>query len=463
MLSFRSALSKLATPIGIAVAYVVISLLWVIGGDWLLLSVLGSELAMKAEIVKGTTFVLLTAVGLWALMTARERMLRAADDQVAMTESRYQFLFEAHPEPAFVFDASSFHILDTNDAACQLYGYSRDELKGLTIEELRIPSERPGLAQMVKDSAKGITHRQTVHLRKDRSWVEVRVTHSPVRLGSVDARLAVAIDISAQKAAERQRQEAYEELDGRVRQRTAELLQANEEMAAFCEAVSHDLTTPLQNIRQWARAISTTMGDKEDGVSESARRIAGASLRSETLLGELLGISSTASALATEGLSLPVMIYETLGALERTTDGISSRFVLREPMPWIMGHRATVQRALAIILRDSADRSDPSETKPMVLIGQREGGMVRLICGGPERDVARGGQVAVAPLPPPPDLPLAGRALRRMGGELTLQHAQDSERWESGPRFQYTATFIANELSSEGGKQPAMAQPGDLT
>ncbi len=54
----------------------------------------------------------------------------------------YPLAFEGDPRPMLVFDAETEGIVDVNPAACREYGYSRDELLGMTMRDLRPASER---------------------------------------------------------------------------------------------------------------------------------------------------------------------------------------------------------------------------------------------------------------------------------------------------------------------------------
>ncbi|MEX6504435.1 EAL domain-containing protein [Pseudomonas zhanjiangensis] len=56
---------------------------------------------------------------------------------LSASEYRYRLLFDANPNPVYVFHRDTMRILEVNEAMMQLYGYSRDELLDMTVVQLR--------------------------------------------------------------------------------------------------------------------------------------------------------------------------------------------------------------------------------------------------------------------------------------------------------------------------------------
>ncbi len=66
-------------------------------------------------------------------------------------ESDFEAVFNALPDPAFIFDRSDLRFLAVNEPAIRRYGWSRDEFLAMTIGEIRPESERRAFLDRMKD------------------------------------------------------------------------------------------------------------------------------------------------------------------------------------------------------------------------------------------------------------------------------------------------------------------------
>lgn len=93
-------------------------------------------------------------------------------------------------------------IIDANNAAAELYGYTREELLSLRISDLRAAAERDQIKeQLAKAAAEGILF-QTEHVRKDGSVLPVEVNSSGVILNGEKVLISIIRDITDRRKAE---------------------------------------------------------------------------------------------------------------------------------------------------------------------------------------------------------------------------------------------------------------------
>jgi PAS domain S-box-containing protein len=159
---------------------------------------------------------------------------KQAEEQLKVSEESYRTIFDLASDGIFVHDPVSGAVLDVNRQACEIHGLSFEELRarGLdAIAPLGDSAARERAIEFIHRAAAG--EPQRFEWLVDRSpepvWVEVSLNRVSI-LGE-DRVLANVRNVHERKSAEAALRKAYEELETRVAERTAELRAANEALS----------------------------------------------------------------------------------------------------------------------------------------------------------------------------------------------------------------------------------------
>ena len=162
-------------------------------------------------------------------------------------------------------------------------------------------------------------------------------------------KLSVIMPVLARALAVRRLRVENAELERRVREHTAELAAANQELEAFSYSVPHDLRAPLRHIDGFAGLLAKHL---EPRLDETGRRylttISGAAKQMDALIGDLLAFSRIGSAeLRRTRVDLASLVREVRGILEPETAG--------RDIAWEIGDLPEVQgdpRLLRLVLQN---------------------------------------------------------------------------------------------------------------
>ncbi len=171
------------------------------------------------------------ANGIWAIIrdiSERKQMENALRE----SEERYRRFLDTANEGIGITD-KEYIITYANDRLAEMLGYSVEELVGIPVSRLISPEERDDFAQRIAQRRQGMrSSRECRHLRKDGSKAWLLTSSTPVidDKGSFQGCFAMFTDLSGRKKAEEALQDAHDELEIRVAERTADLARANEQI-----------------------------------------------------------------------------------------------------------------------------------------------------------------------------------------------------------------------------------------
>jgi diguanylate cyclase (GGDEF)-like protein/PAS domain S-box-containing protein len=165
--------------------------------------------AQSAQLWGGTGLILLASLLLAGLLlrSARRRrrsaVLRAEADALRQSEESFRLLFESNPHPMWVWDLATHRHLAANDAAIELYGYSREEFLAMTIIDLQPPEDREGSLKRLEHVVPGMPFRgRARHVLKDGRVIHVEISGRHQEFNGSPAFIALAQDVTERTALE---------------------------------------------------------------------------------------------------------------------------------------------------------------------------------------------------------------------------------------------------------------------
>ncbi len=209
---------------------------------------------------------------------------------------QYRQVFEASADPIVIVDHRG-RVLEANGACAKLMGMRHEEfIDGCFVDHLESPKE---LVRSLKQRRAGnefvnvdLTLRTAYGNMVD---CLMTATYLGNQYGGKDVFQAIIKDVTDRKQEENRLKKLNADLDRRVSVRTAQLLEALEDLGSFSYSVAHDLRSPLKNIATLSdmlRAQTETPGDIAE-CKEFAERIHKGARQMIALVDDLLRFSQT--------------------------------------------------------------------------------------------------------------------------------------------------------------------------
>ncbi|HEX8790834.1 MAG TPA: ATP-binding protein [Polyangiaceae bacterium] len=271
---------------------------------------------------------------------------RALSDELRISEERYRLLFEATPLPIFVFDAETYRYLAVNEAAVRRYGYSREELLGMRVLDIRPEEDIPRLKTTL--ATLDGTNLQTGvwrHRARDGTLFEVEITTHALDFGGRPARLVVAQDVTERRRLEEQLRQS----------------QKMEATGLLAGGVAHDFNN-LLGVVLGASELARRASAAGRPATPYLEEITAAARRAAELTRKLLAFSRK-QVLHTRQLDLGEAVEDFLQLLRRVIGEDVELVVKRSPEPLLVNADASQLEQVLLNLCTNARQAMPAGGK----------------------------------------------------------------------------------------------------
>jgi len=211
---------------------------------------------------------------------------QTVQDALEASEHRFYAIVESAPTAMLMIDREGAIVL-ANAETEKLFGYNRDELLKLSVEDLvpeRFRQSHPAYRQefFAHPAARRMgAGRDLYGLRKDGSEFPIEIGLNPIEMGDGLYVLSAIVDNTERKHAEEE-----------IRRVNEELKHKNAEMEQFVYTVSHDLKSPLVTCKGFVGLLKEDLkAGRMDELRDSIDRIDRATERMGTMIEDLLQLS----------------------------------------------------------------------------------------------------------------------------------------------------------------------------
>jgi PAS domain S-box-containing protein len=348
-----------------------------------------------------------------------------AGDQIFTVEGAntpYRFLVEEMTEGALML-LEDGTIVYANTRFAELTGEPLESVTGSFVQKFF--SELEKVTMTIKRARTGAFKEELQLKVKGGPSRTVQFSLFPLHPGQTDGFAAIVTDLTRQKVAERELRNSAEQLEMRVRNRTAELTRANEilvaemierkrvesqlrqaeallsqkalhleklvqdrtarltelvgELEAFSYSMVHDLRAPLRAMDGFARLLDEEFGQQvgERG-QDYIKRIVGAAKRLDELIQDALNYSKIAGGhLRTEPVNADALVREIIDTypnLRAHRDNIK----VESPLPHVIANSALLTQCIANLLDNGVKFVLPGKNPSIKIWADVEGDVVRL-------------------------------------------------------------------------------------
>jgi len=270
--------------------------------------------------------------------------VRKKTEELRDNQEKYKALFDTVDDAIFLYDSETFRIEDANESTSRIYGYSREELLGMSCLQFsaEVEESRKVAKQIEDKGTSSIPYRH--HKSKNGIDLYVQLSGYKIMVRGRELFFAVSKDITNQVEAEKENEKLQEQLKHS---------QKLESIGQLAGGIAHDFNNQLAGILGYAELLSRNINDEK--LKKYADRIQQGAQNGAKLTQQLLSFARKGQYVL-EVLDLNEILDEIVGILSHTIDK-RIQIVLKKNVgfPTIHGDFNQIQNALLNISLNARD------------------------------------------------------------------------------------------------------------
>lgn len=126
-----------------------------------------------------------------------------SEEKLKSSEERYRLMFENNPSPMIIYDYETLKFLDVNEATCQHYGYTHDEILTMKLTDFGSPLDIKNIRGLVEKNNGGRTiYGVWKHKKKDGTEIIVETASHKLEIEGENSRIVLINDVTEKIKAE---------------------------------------------------------------------------------------------------------------------------------------------------------------------------------------------------------------------------------------------------------------------
>lgn len=227
----------------------------------------------------------LMAEGLTVNLSAKNKELQKSKEKAEESENKFRTVFKQHNSVQLLIDPANGNIVDVNQAACDFYGYSYQELTSIKIEDINQYSKKLIKSEMQVAIDNERNYFEFKHKLSNGTVRNVEVYSNPIQIDDKKHLISIIHDITARKIAEKELIKAKEHAE-----------ESDRLKSAFLSNMSHEIRTPMNGILGFSSLLKQP-GLKGEEQQKYIQIIEKAGARMLNIINDIVSISTIESGL----------------------------------------------------------------------------------------------------------------------------------------------------------------------